>query len=179
MFHELGVPIIDTDIISREIIAPGTSGYEQLIQKFSSSILSPDSSIDRTKMRELVFTDDYARQCLEEITHPLIYAEVSRQIQATSAPYCLVSIPLLFETGGFELLDRVIAVECKREEQLNRLKNRDDISQELAHAMINSQASNQQRREIADDIIDNNKDLKHLQKQVISLHNKYLDIAQL
>lgn len=173
LFAALGIPIIDADIIAKEVIStPPTE--EALIKKFGTKILRNDQTIDRKSLQTLIFKDLEARKWLETLLHPLIAASIQAQIQQLSAPYVLVIIPLLVETGAFHLIDRVLVIDTTLSNQLHRAMERDSLSEETVEGIIEAQATREQRLSIADDIITNNSDVENLASQVMTLHQRYL-----
>ncbi len=179
-FATLGVPIIDTDVIARELVAINHPCYEAIVQKFGSSILDDKHSIDRKKLREIIFHNADAKKWLENLLHPQIKQVLSEKISNLSYFYCLIVVPLLVE--NFEhyksFVNRVLLVDTLEEHQINRTMARDNSSLATIKNIIASQASREARLAIADDILLNNKDLKLLKQEVQLLHQKYLQKAQ-
>ncbi|GAB4392758.1 MAG: dephospho-CoA kinase [Gammaproteobacteria bacterium] len=177
-FSELGVTIIDTDIIARNLVQPNTPTLHKISQHFGKNILTANGSLNRQYLRQVIFNDVAAKQWLEQLLHPLIRQEVMLQIQQCSAHYCLVVIPLLCETGRqhYNYLDRVLLVDCDEALQKHRTQQRDNCSSELVQQIMASQVSRQQRLAIADDIIINDGDFGQLQQHVLKLHEKYLNL---
>lgn len=178
IFCKLDVPIIDTDIIARKVVQPGTQGLNAIQQKFGNSILTENKSLDRDALRRLVFDDPDLRKSLNSIMHPLIYKKVKDEISHISFPYCIVSIPLLFETGGEEYVDRVLVIDSTVENQLARSSKRDGVNRSQILKIINAQMDRKARKKRADDIISNNGNQEQLQEQVKILHKRYLNLAK-
>lgn len=178
IFSRLGVPVIDTDVIAREIVAPGSPALERIIAEFGPGILDSEGRLDRAKMRERVFSNPSERQRLEAITHPAIRDELRRQADAAGGPYQVHVIPLLVEKGRADDYDRVLVVDCPEEEQLKRLMSRDRTSAQQAHQILEAQASREDRLAAADDVIVNTGTLAELEGFVKRLHQNYLRIAQ-
>ncbi len=178
LFAARGVPVIDTDIISRQLLEPGELAFDQVCAKFGDEILQPDGSIDRKRLREIVFNDRAAKIWLETMLHPLIFQRSLEAIQTRAdGDYVLVVVPLLFETNFQSLVDRVLAVDCPAERQIERLLKRDRIDAKLARKMLDQQLSNDDRLARAHDVIDNRGDGSDLENQVESLHRRYLQFA--
>jgi len=178
LFADLGVPIIDTDVISRELLQPGELAYQQVCDHFGSDILEADGEINRAALRKLVFSNPEHKSWLEKMMHPLIYQRTHDAIkQHARADYVLVVVPLLFESSFQSLADRVLTVDCPAEQQIRRLMKRDNIDEDLARSMLAQQLDNAQRRARAHDIIDNREDDADLQAQVKALHQFYLQLA--
>jgi len=177
-FQRLGVPVIDADIIARELVAPGRPALTAISQHFGKEVIASDGQLDRPALRELVFTDATAKQALESILHPLIQQGMLAELGGIKTPYCILCIPLLLETGQEDLVDRILVVDTPVELQLERVMQRDHCSAKQARGIIGSQLERQQRLRQTDDIIDNSESLDALCGQVQMLHEKYLSLAQ-
>jgi len=177
MFGELGAILIDTDLIARNVVAPGTEGLQAIVKAFGDEVLAPDGTLDRRALRSIVFSDETRRRELESITHPRIRAETTIQMHTFGGPYQIIVVPLLVESPLRNAVNRVLVVDCSREVQLARLLQRDAESYDKAERMIASQASREERLALADDVIDNNADLDNVRRQVRKLHRKYLLLA--
>lgn len=179
LFSNLGVPIIDTDLISHRLLEPDQSGYKKVIAHFGDKLLGKDQQIDRRQLRRVVFNDEAEKLWLEATLHPIIYQQTQQQIEQLKATdYVIVVIPLLFETDFRALLDRILVIDCCPETQIRRLTARDHIDLNLARLMLAQQWTNEARLERADDVIHNGSDLDmDLGQQVAKLHHKYLLLA--
>lgn len=178
-FARLGAPVIDTDILAREVVEPGQPALAQLVAHFGPDILDGSQRLDRTRMRERVFQDAEARRYLESVLHPAIRARQEQlALQRADAPYQIHVVPLLVETGTAHRFDRVLVVDCPREIQRERLIRRDGSTAELAERILDAQTDRAQRLAIADDVIDNQQDLNMLMTQVQTLHERYLQLSQ-
>ena len=177
LFAALGVPIIDTDQIARDVVEPGQPPLERLVERFGTGILTPDGHLDRPKLREIVFSDPKARADLEALTHPAIGTAVEALSAAAGGPYQILVIPLLVEKGLGARLDRVLVVDCPEELQIRRLQARDGSTLEQAQAILNAQTSRAARLKAAHDVILNESDLGALRDQVSALHRRYLELA--
>jgi dephospho-CoA kinase len=174
LFHKLGVPIIDSDKIARELVAPGTPALEQIARLFGAQLLLEDGSLNRGKMREIVFANKDKRKQLEAILHPLIRQEMERQISLLNTPYVILAIPLLLEKGWQQQLDRVLVIDCSEELQRQRARERDGSSAKTIEQIIASQIPRDRRIAAADDLIDNSGSRDSLRKQIETLHHRYL-----
>ncbi|WP_305909198.1 dephospho-CoA kinase [Methylomarinum sp. Ch1-1] len=174
LFQQLGAPVIDADVIAHSLVTTGQPALRQLENAFGSEIINADGSLDRAALRERVFAEPAEKKKLENILHPLIYAQIEAEIRQLRAPYCIVSIPLLLETNMTTRIDRVLVIDCPVETQIARVKQRDGLSTELINRIIASQVSRDTRLSRADDIIDNSKTPRQLAEQVKKLHNLYL-----
>lgn len=175
LFANLGVPIIDADIIARQIVKVGTEPFIQIVKHFSQEILLPNGELDRSQLREIIFNNEHERLWLNNLLHPLIHQETQRQIARQKAEYIIWVVPLLVENSLHNFADRVLMIDIPESLQLERLVKRDHISESLAKKMILSQASSAKRLAYADDIIDNNGNLNSLKQQVGKLHQQYLN----
>lgn len=178
MFADLGVPIIDTDLIAREVVAPGQPALDEIRERFGQSMLTDDGHLDRAAMRRHVFSDEDARADLEAILHPRIATETIRQADAAEGPYQLIVVPLLVGSSLHDVVDRVLVVDCSEETQVRRLLARDLESEEQARRMLAAQSSRDERLAIADDVISNEGSLADTRSRVRSLDRKYRRIAQ-
>jgi dephospho-CoA kinase len=177
LFAALGVTVVDTDLLAREVVAPGSALLPQIAAHFGAAVLRPDGSLDRAVLRERVFSDPAERNWLEALTHPRIRELTDARCAAASGRYVVVAIPLLVETQGAGRFDRVLVVDCDRELQIARLQARDGATREAAERMLAAQASRDQRLAVADDVILNNGDLHALRVRVEQLHRTYSNLA--
>jgi dephospho-CoA kinase len=178
MFAELGVPVLDTDQIARDVVEPGTPALAEVVAKFGAGILDASGRLDRQQLRQRVFADPQLRHELEAILHPAIRAELARRSAAAGGPYQLHVIPLLVETGRAAQYQRVLVVDCPPEAQIRRLMARDGSSLEEAQRILQAQASRQQRLDIADDVIVNTGTVDDLRQFVLALHDNYRLLAE-
>ena len=178
MFAELGVAVIDADVIAREVVAKGSEALKAIVEHFGEQILTDSGVLDREKLRSTVFSNEQERLWLNNLLHPLIRAEMKRRQDVADSVYSISVIPLLFESGQYKDYDRVLVVDCPEDVQLERLMARDHSSKEQAQAILDKQASRQQRLSIADDVIVNDSDLHSLKQSVITLDNQYRQLAR-
>jgi dephospho-CoA kinase len=178
MFSEWGVPVIDTDVIAHQLTAAGGAALPAIRAAFGAEVLQADGALARGAMRRRVFSDEAERRKLEAILHPLIRQSVEQQLARLSAPYALVVIPLLVESGDYRgLLDRILVVDSDEARQIERVRVRSGLGPGEARSIIAAQASREQRLAAADEILDNNGSLADLRDQVDRLHQKYLAIS--
>jgi dephospho-CoA kinase len=177
-FGALGVPILDSDQVAREVVEPGQPPLERLIERFGPSILTPDGHLDRPALREIVFSDPRARADLEALTHPAIGAAMEARSVAAGGPYQILVIPLLVEKNLGSNVNRVLVVDCEEQLQIRRLRARDGGTIEQAQAILNAQAPRSARLKAADDVIRNDADMSAIRDQVATLHTRYLELAQ-
>jgi dephospho-CoA kinase len=178
LFAALGVPIIDTDEIAREVVAPGSALLARLVARFGNAIVTSEGALDRTALRSIVFSDPTARRDLEGLTHPVILERMRLKSAAAPGPYQILAIPLLVETKADGEVDRVLVVDCDEETQLRRLQVRDGSTLAEARAMLAAQASRAERLAAADDVIVNDGDLHRLRDQVEKLHLQYVAVSR-
>ncbi|MGI9261179.1 MAG: dephospho-CoA kinase [Woeseiaceae bacterium] len=179
LFADFGVTIVDTDIVAREVVAPGSPALEEIRQSFGDQVVADDGTLDRAAMRKIVFSDDAQRQVLEAILHPRIRDESFRQVDAATAAYVIVVVPLLYESPMKEAMHRILVVDCGEETQIERLMARDNETREQACRILATQASREERLSIADDVIQNNGDIESVRQAVQQLHERYLELANL
>ena len=178
IFSALGVDVVDTDAIARELTQPGGATIADIRQAFTEKFISPDGALKREEMRSLVFSDSSARNTLEAILHPLIRVEVARRIADCGAPYGMIVVPLLLEIGAYhELIQRILVVDCSEHDQIVRAAARAGLDEPTVRAIMSAQLSRKERLQQANDIIINDADMAHLERQVNALHRKYLALA--
>ena len=178
-FSELGVDVIDTDVISQRLTQPTGSAIHLIQQEFGKDFITADHALNRTKMRELVFSNDEARLRLENILHPLILQETMVRIEQSHSPYIILVVPLLMESNEYRaLVQRILVIDCDEEQQIKRTTSRSQLSEQQVKAIMAAQISRQTRLQNADDIILNNQDLAYLRTQVLQLHHTYLLLSQ-
>ena len=178
MFAELGVPVIDTDLIAREVVQPGQPALDEIRERFGETIIDAAGNLDRAALRKLIFHDDDARLELEAILHPRIGAETRRQADAANGDYQLIVVPLLVGSPLLQFVNRVLVVDCQEDTQIRRLLDRDTESVEQAERILAAQASREERLAIADDVVNNDHSLDHVRDQVIDLDRKYQRLTQ-
>lgn len=177
LFAAHGVPVIDADVIARELVRPGQPALEDIVAAFGREVLDDAGCLDRGRLRDLVFADASRRKRLEAILHPRIRAEMEQRLADSSSPYALLVIPLLFETGQRDLVDRVLVIDVPEEQQRCRVAARDRLSAQQIDAVLAAQATRAQRRAGADDVIDNSGEPAALERQVDKLHDRYLALS--
>lgn len=177
-FAARGVPIIDTDVLARELTASEGPAIEAIRAVFGDSVMQADGALDRAALRRRVFADVDARRQLEAILHPLIHHRVERARERLTAPYVLIVIPLLVETAGYrDVLDRILVVDCSEDLQITRVMARSGLDRDEVKAILAAQASRADRLAVADDIIDNSGTPENLDAQVALLHQRYQTIG--
>ena len=177
-FAELGVPIIDADIIAREQVIPGSPALDEIKTAFGSAVIQPDGNLDRTALRSLVFDSPIKRRQLEQILHPRIRNAMLQRLNKLHAPYAILVIPLLLETGQQELAHRILVVDCPEAQQISRVQQRDGLPETQIKKILAAQVSRSSRLAAADDIIDNSGSLQALIESIDRLHRHYLQLAE-
>lgn len=179
---KLGVGIVDTDLIAHQITAPGGAAIPLIQKQFGTEFIDSSGALDRSKMRILVFADPKARKSLEDITHPLIRYETIKQAQhllEEKVPYLVFVVPLLIESGNWRpLLDYLVVVDCPEEIQIERVMHRSKLPRAEVEAILKAQTSRAERLALADAVIENQGTLDQLQAEVLSLHQKILQIQK-
>jgi dephospho-CoA kinase len=177
LFAALGVPVIDTDQIAREVVAPGSAQLPAIQARFGTGVVNPAGELNRAALRQIVFQDPAARRDLEALLHPAIREEVERRSRQLAAAdpsiYQMIAIPLLVEGGRRIAVDRVLLVDCPVELQIRRVMARDAASEAQARAILDAQATRAQRLAVADDVIVNDGELAALRDRVWALHQTY------
>jgi dephospho-CoA kinase len=177
IFEQLKTPVIDADEIAHRLVAVGQPALARIKHEYGADVLNPDGSLNRQKLRDLIFSDYKQKQKLESILHPLVYQAIHSEVERLNTPYCIICIPLLFETNMAHLVDRVLVVDCSVETQIERLRKRDNMSIERIQSIIDSQVSRDFRKANANDLLDNSKTDNRLAEEVKKLHNFYLSLS--
>ena len=178
LFAELGAPVIDTDVIAREIVEPGQPALDEIRTRFGDHVIDAGGNLDRRELRGIVFGDDCARLDLEAILHPRIGEETRRQAAAAGGDYQLIVVPLLVGSKLVEFVDRVLVVDCDEDTQIERLLQRDSETVAQARRILAAQASRDERLAIADDVVRNDGSLDETREQVRNLDRLYRSLAR-
>ncbi len=175
LFNSLyNIPIIDADIIARQLVEPGQKAFSLIQQTFGGSIISREGLLDRKKLKEIIFSNSDKKQQLEKILHPLIYQRMQSEFDQQTTAYSILCIPLLMETKMTGFVDRILVIDCPVEIQIERVRNRDQLSTQQIMSIIASQVSREYRLSHSNDIIDNSNSNNPLAEQVKKLHNQYI-----
>lgn len=177
LFAMLGIEVIDTDILARQALELGSPLLKEVFNQFGEELKLKDGSLDRAKLREIVFNNATAKTWLEGVIHPWVKQTSLNEIYRATSPYVILSSPLLIESGQLTLTDRVLIIDVPKSLQIERTCARDTNHPNLVKKIIEQQISRQDRLSYADDVIDNSGDLNYLEKQVNSLHSQYLKLA--
>lgn len=178
LLANLGIIIVDADVVAREIVDKGQPALSQIAAHFGAEVISATGELNRAILREKIFSDPNAKTWLEALLHPIIRKSIVEQLRASKSPYTVLSSPLLLETDQYKLVNTVIVVDASEENQLVRTVKRDCSSEQQIKAIMAAQLPRKERTAKADRIIDNNSDLQSLEQQVKQLHADLERIAQ-
>lgn len=176
-FHALGIAVVDGDVASRAVLAPGEPALAAIAERFGQALIQHDGRLDRAALRRRVFADPDERRWLERLTHPLMADWLRQRLNEADSPYALLVNPLLVESGQAARCDRVLVVDVPESLQVERTLARDGGDESQVRAIIAAQASREQRLAAADDVIVNDRDTAHLDVEVARLHEQYLELA--
>ena len=178
LFTKLNIPVIDADDIAHQLVEPDQPALFEIAGVFGDKVFNPDGSLNRDNLRDIIFSDPNKKLALEAILHDRIFIAIQERINLLEGPYCIASIPLLFEIHRTQFVDRILVVDCPIERQIARVKQRNGWPDARIQSIIDSQVSREYRLIHADDVIDNS-DISHskLAEQVKKLHNLYLSIS--
>ncbi|MCQ8883289.1 dephospho-CoA kinase [Pseudoalteromonas shioyasakiensis] len=174
MFEELGIQVVDADIVAREVVEPGSIGLKKITEHFGNEILTSEGTLDRAKLRTIIFANESEKQWLNSLLHPLIRESMITQLKQATSQYVILVAPLLFENGLEKYCDHTLLIDVPVEVQITRTTARDNVSTELAKQIIASQMSRADKQKKATDILDNNRPLEEVKIDVLKLHKKYL-----
>jgi dephospho-CoA kinase len=177
IFQQLGIPVIDADVIAHAMVAPGQPALEEIIEVFGPDSVDADGVLDRNHLRKVIFSDPAQRHRLEAILHPKIRREIIALTTDIQAPYCIVVIPLLLETDQRDLVDRILVIDTEVDKQIARVESRNGLPRHEITAIIAAQVNRNSRLAAADEVINNDGSLDELAIQVRAQHEKYLKIA--
>lgn len=177
-FAKLGVATFSADAIGHELSRINQAGYLEIVEAFGTGILQADGELDRQALGDIVFNDKARKSELEAILHPMIMLALHQQAEASRTPYCILDIPLLINTAERDLVDRVLVAHCDRKQRIKRIQQRNNWSLEKINRVMENQVSDEALMQAADDVVDNNGDISALQEQVVSLHERYLELSK-
>ena len=176
-FKSLDIVVVDADVVSRQVVEPGTEALGKIAEKFDKDILNSDGTLNRRVLRNIIFNNPNEKQWLENLLHPLIGLETARQLQNSQSAYTVFVSPLLIEIGQYKMTNRILVVDAPENLQVSRTVERDDTQAENVQAIMDTQATRQRRLEMADDVILNDSDINSLHKKIDNLHNLYLKLS--
>ena len=178
LFKDIGVDLIDADDLARDSLNINSEGYKLFIDEFGDKYLDENKNINRELIRKLIFNDSDAKSKLENIIHPIVRSGIETFIKNKKSDYCIIVVPLIFETNSSKIYDRVLVIDCDVDVQISRTSKRDNQAKSDIENIINKQATREQRLSIADDVIVNNGSLDLLRMEVLKIHKKYLEIVK-
>ena len=178
LFEDIGVDLIDADDLARDSLSINSEGYKLFIEEFGDKYLDENKNINRELIRKLIFNDSDAKSKLESIIHPIVRSGIETFIKNKKSDYCIIVVPLIFETNSSKIYDRVLVIDCDVDVQISRTSKRDNQAKSDIENIINKQATREQRLSIADDVIVNNGSLDLLRVEVLKIHKKYLEIVK-
>ena len=180
LFAQHDIPIIDADVIARDLVTKNASAYHDIIDHFGKDVVNENGELNRRALRDIIFANKSERLWLEALLHPKIKLQIQDdlgQLVGEEHPYVIVVIPLLVESGPYTFLHRILVIDCEKQQQVQRLMTRDNISESDAKAMLRSQVTQQQRLDVADDVIKNDAGIDYLAEQVARLHRLYVSMV--
>ena len=179
MFEQLGITIVDADIIARQVVKPKSDGLNAIVRKFGQSILLRDGTLNRSALRERIFTNTADKEWLNNLLHPLIRNKIHNDLTVAKSPYVVLVAPLLFENGLDKLCNRTLLIDIPQSVQIERTASRDNVSLEQVKAIIAAQMSREDKQKKADDILNNDRALNDVNHDLLTLHKSYLQMAQM
>lgn len=177
-FVRLGIQQVDADVVARQVVEPGTAALEAIVQQFGEAIRNSDGQLDRSRLRQIVFNDETAKNWLNQLLHPLIRQEMLRQLADATSPYVLLVAPLLLENKLDQLVDTVLVVDVSEQTQINRTSVRDGSSESLVQSIMAAQCSREERLARANQVISNEGSSEYLPAKVAELHRIFLRMAE-
>ena len=178
LFEDIGVDLIDADDLARDSLNINSEGYKLFIDEFGDKYLDENKNINRKLIRKLIFNDSDAKSKLESIIHPIVRSGIETFIKNKKSDYCIIVVPLIFETNSSKIYDRVLVIDCDVDVQISRTSKRDNQTKSDIENIVSKQATREQRLSIADDVIVNNGSLDLLRNEVLKIHKKYLEIVK-
>ena len=175
-FIDLGIDVIDADIVAKNALSINSDGYDSFVKDFGEEFLNDNKEVNRELLRKEIFSDEIKKKRLENIVHPNVRSNISDFINNSRSPYCIIMVPLIFETNSSKNYDRILVIDCDVETQIQRSALRDNQSIKEIKKIIHLQASRDQRLSIADDVISNISTLTNLKAEILKLHDKYMEI---
>jgi dephospho-CoA kinase len=176
-FNELGVAVIDTDLIAHDLTQKNVDVLVEIKNIFGNKVFNGDT-LSREKLREIVFRDEDLLRSLERILHPRIRQDVKTKLQSVDSEYAIVAIPLLSKKSDYDFIDRILVIDCEERIQIQRVISRNGFSEELVQSIMSKQLSRRDRNQLADDLIENNADIDSLYTKIEKLHLNYLSFAR-
>ncbi|MBQ4811881.1 dephospho-CoA kinase [Pseudoalteromonas luteoviolacea] len=177
-FESLGIEVVDADIVAREVVQPNTPGLNAITAHFGSAVLNHDGQLNRAKLREVIFSDESQKDWLNKLLHPLIREQIITQLAEAKSSYSILCAPLLFENGLQSYCQKTLLIDVPESVQIIRTASRDNVSQEQVKNIIAAQMSRKEKSQLADYIVNNDKELADVQSELLSLHKIFLQAAK-
>ncbi|AOT06937.1 dephospho-CoA kinase [Pseudoalteromonas luteoviolacea] len=177
-FESMGIKVVDADIVAREVVMPGSVGLNSIIAHFGDELLTPEGTLNRAKLRSIIFNDESQKTWLNELLHPLIREQLLAQLSQSTSPYSILCAPLLFENNLQRYCNKTLLIDVPKEVQIRRTSERDKVPQEQVKNIIAAQMSREDKFLKADYIIDNNRPLAEVQLDLSKLHHVFLNAAK-
>jgi len=178
LFKDIGIDLIDADDLARDSLNMNSEGYKLFIEEFGDKYLDENKNINRELIRKLIFNDSDVKSKLENIIHPIVRSGIETFIKNKKSDYCIIVVPLIFETNSSKIYDRILVIDCDVDVQISRTSKRDNQTKSDIKNIVNKQATREQRLSIADEVIVNNGSLDLLRNEVLKIHKKYLEIIK-
>jgi|TARA_X000000950_G_scaffold272004_1_gene353996 dephospho-CoA kinase len=178
VFKDLGIDLIDADDLARDSLNINSKGYKLFINEFGEKYLDENKDINRELLRKDIFNDPATKIKLENIIHPFVRSGIQDFINSSKSDYCIIVVPLIYETSSSELYDRILVIDCDVDIQIERTSKRDNQTISQIENILDKQATREERISIADEVILNNGSIEHLKKSVLNIHRKYMEIVK-
>jgi dephospho-CoA kinase len=178
IFKDIGIDLIDADDLARDSLNINSEGYKLFINEFGEKYLDKNKHINRELLRRDIFNDLAAKLKLENIVHPLVKSGIEVFINNSKSDYCIIVVPLIYETGSYKFYDRILVIDCDVDTQIERTSKRDNQTKNEIVNILNKQATREERMSIADEVILNNGSIEHLRNSVLNTHKKYMEIIK-
>ena len=178
VFKDLGIDLIDADDLARDSLNINSKGYKLFINEFGEKYLDENKDINRELLRKDIFNDPATKIKLENIIHPFVRSGIQDFINSSKSDYCIIVVPLIYETSSSKLYDRILVIDCDVDIQIERTSKRDNQTISQIENILDKQATREERISIADEVILNNGSIEHLKKSVLNIHRKYMEIVK-
>jgi dephospho-CoA kinase len=178
VFKDLGIDLIDADDLARDSLNINSKGYKLFINEFGEKYLDENKDINRELLRKDIFNDPATKIKLENIIHPFVRSGIQDFINSSKSDYCIIVVPLIYETSSSKLYDRILVIDCDVDIQIERTSKRDNQTISQIENILDKQATREERISIADEVILNNGSIEHLRKSVLNIHKKYMEIVK-
>ena len=178
VFKDLGIDLIDADDLARDSLNINSKGYKLFINEFGEKYLDENKDINRELLKKDIFNDPATKIKLENIIHPFVRSGIQDFINSSKSDYCIIVVPLIYETSSSKLYDRILVIDCDVDIQIERTSKRDNQTISQIENILDKQATREERISIADEVILNNGSIEHLKKSVLNIHRKYMEIVK-